>query len=209
MHLFEAFLAWEEVDPEGGWSKLADEIAELALSRFIDPVSGGLREFFSADWSPASGDLGRVVEPGHQFEWCWLLTRWGRMRGRHDAISSARRLFHIGASHGVDRRRKVAVNTLRDDFTVSNNSARLWPQTERMKAAAILLEQAQTDEDKAYLNAELEDAMQGLCAYLATPVIGLWWDKMNPDGSFIKEPAPASSLYHIALAIRDVAARRG
>ncbi|MEJ1177542.1 AGE family epimerase/isomerase, partial [Agrobacterium sp. CMT1] len=35
MHLFEAMLAWEEQDRDGPWSALADEIAGLALSRFI------------------------------------------------------------------------------------------------------------------------------------------------------------------------------
>ena len=45
MHLFESALAWEAV---GGprWARLADEIAQLAMSRFIDPESGAMREFF-------------------------------------------------------------------------------------------------------------------------------------------------------------------
>ncbi|MCP6390707.1 AGE family epimerase/isomerase, partial [Klebsiella pneumoniae] len=49
MHLFEAMLAWEEQDRDGPWSALADEIAGLALSRFIDGGNGGLREFFAYD----------------------------------------------------------------------------------------------------------------------------------------------------------------
>jgi mannose/cellobiose epimerase-like protein (N-acyl-D-glucosamine 2-epimerase family) len=37
--------------------------------------------------------------------------------------------------------------------------------------------------------------------YLETPIAGLWWDRMEPSGRFVDEPAPASSLYHIACAI--------
>ena len=52
----------------------------LALTRFIDPETGVLREFFDADWRAPGGEDG-LVEPGHQFEWAWLLQRWGRLRG--------------------------------------------------------------------------------------------------------------------------------
>ena len=59
MHLFEASLALEEVSTAPEWPALADEIAEMALTRFIDPVSGVLREFFTSDWRAAPGDAGR------------------------------------------------------------------------------------------------------------------------------------------------------
>ena len=85
MHLFEASLAWLEVSGEARWRSMADEIAELALSKFIDPVSGGLREYYDGDWNPAPGVTGRIIEPGHQFEWAWLLLRWGKLAGRDDA----------------------------------------------------------------------------------------------------------------------------
>jgi mannose-6-phosphate isomerase len=42
---------------------------------------------------------------------------------------------------------------------------------------------------------------EGLMAYLRTPVPGVWRDKMQPNGDFIDEPAPASSFYHIVCAI--------
>jgi mannose-6-phosphate isomerase len=82
MHMFEACLAWEEMGGVAAWTVLADSIAELALARFIDAKSGALREFFDGDWNPVAGTDGRIVEPGHQFEWGWLLLRWGRLRQR-------------------------------------------------------------------------------------------------------------------------------
>ena len=44
---------------------------------------------FDADWRPLAGLTGRLVEPGHQFEWAWLLERWSRLRGRADATTCA------------------------------------------------------------------------------------------------------------------------
>jgi len=90
MHLFEAALAWEAAGGDGGWTILADELAELAMGRFIDPATGALSEFFDADWRRLSGEAG-LIEPGHQFEWAWLLDGWGRARGRADAQAAARR----------------------------------------------------------------------------------------------------------------------
>lgn len=191
MHFLEATLAWDELTAGPAWTGLADELVGLALSRFVD-ADGFLREFFDADWQPAAGDDGRWVEPGHQFEWAWLLERWGRARGDATARVVARTLFQQGL-RGVDRARGVAVNILWDDLTVRDASARLWPQTEYLKAALILGEER-----------EALFAANGLARYLDVPTPGAWRDKMLPDGSFVEEPAPASSLYHIALAALEL-----
>jgi mannose-6-phosphate isomerase len=204
MHLFEASLAWSATDGDPVWPALADRLAELSLRRFIDAETGALREFFDADGRPAAGVDGRIVEPGHQFEWAWLLQRWGVLRDRPDACAAARRLFEIGSTHGVDRARGVAVNALLDDFTLHDASARLWPQTERIKAA-VLLAAHETDmvRREGYL-AEAAAGAQGLVKYFDTPVAGLWRDKMQGDGTFVQEPAPASSFYHIVCAIAEL-----
>lgn len=194
MHLLEAALAWEEVG-QARWASLADEIVELALARFIDPQGGFLREFFDADWRPAGGDEGRWVEPGHQFEWAWLLDRWGALRGDSRGPEAARRLFACGQS-GVDTVRKVAMNVLWDDMTVRDADARLWPQTEYLKAALRLGHDAD-----ALL------AAQGITTYLDEPIIGAWRDILRADGSLVDQPAPATSFYHLAGACFPLMAR--
>lgn len=189
MHLFEAALAWESADPS--WAPLADEIAELVLGRFISGRTGALREFFDAEWRALTGDAG-LIEPGHQFEWAWLLERWGRARGEMSARDAARRLFDAGR-RGFDPHRGVVINALDDGLDVRDAGARLWPQTEHLKAALILGETA----------AALE-AANGLAAYLDTPVRGVWRERMRADGSFIEEPSPATSLYHLFVAMREL-----
>jgi len=203
MHLFEACLAWEEVSDDPVWRDLADEIAELALTRFIDPVSGGLREFFGADWEPAAGDAGRTMEPGHQFEWAWLLCRWGRSRSDAGALIAARRLYDVGWTYGIDESRGVAFMALNDDFTVKDPVARLWAQTEWLKAAVALTEISSGPERDAY-TADIPEAVTALKVYLDAAPEGLWRDKLASDGTFADEPAPASSLYHIVCAISEL-----
>ena len=200
MHLFEAMLAWNDVDDDPAWRALADEIAQLALSKFIQAESGQLREFFDLDWNAAPGVEGRICEPGHQFEWGWLLLRWGKLAGRPDATAAALRMIDDAETKGVDLARGVAINALLDDFSIHDNGARLWPQTERIKAAVLA---AETTGDAKYWDMAAAGA-EGLLAYLRTPIPGLWRDKYQPDETFVEEPAPASSFYHIVLGILEM-----
>lgn len=202
MHLLEACMAWETLEPDGEWAGMADEIVGLAQRVFIDAEGGFLREFFDAEWRPATGDDGRLVEPGHQFEWAWLLTRWGRSRAEAWAIDAAARLYEIGAL-GVDNRRGVAIDAMNDDFSVRSDQARLWPQTERLKAALILAEESEGERRALLLN-DAGKALAGLQRYLEPS--GLWRDKMRADGTFVEEPAPASSFYHIMVAYEQLRA---
>ena len=193
MHLLQACLAWEIAGEDAGWAQLADRIVALALERFIDAEDGFLREYFDADWAPAVGEDGRLVEPGHQFEWAWLLARYGRGRGDATALAAARRLYAFGR-RGIASQRQVAVDALNADGSVRNPRARLWPQTEWMKAALILAEVSDDGERTGFLE-DAAAAQRALWLYL-TPD-GLWRDKLLEGGDFIDEPAPASSFYHI------------
>lgn len=200
MHLLEAALAWEALAPDGPWRAIGDEIVGLARTYFVDEKGGFLREFFDEDWRPAKGEAGRLVEPGHQFEWAWLLTRWGRLRGDPWAAQAARRLFACG-EQGLDAVRGVAIDELDDALAPRSPRARLWPQTEWLKAALILAETADGRERERVLRSAGQ-ALRGLNLYL-TPE-GLWRDKLGVEGCLVEEPAPASSLYHIMAAGRQI-----
>jgi mannose-6-phosphate isomerase len=194
MHLLEAHLAWAEIGRDPGWAERVRGLADVALSRFIRPDSGALGESYLATWRPAPGIAGRIVEPGHQFEWAWLLLRCERW---HDAPlrDAALRLISIGDQFGV--RNGVAVNALNDDFTVKDGNARCWPQTERLKAA--LLAATLTRQPRYWSMAEA--AAGAIFGYLNTPVPGLWRDTRLPSGKLIGSTAPASTFYHLVGAI--------
>ena len=200
MHLLEAALAWTEIGNDPEWESLARAIVSLCLERFVDQDSGMLREFFDDSGVPLMGFPGSIIEPGHQFEWAWLLSRWAELHGDSDAAHASLRLFEIGERYGIDTTRGVAIDVLLADMSPHSRQARLWPQTERLKAALALSRRAK-DEQKDSLERTALAAAEGLSHYLHTQVPGLWHDKMRPDGTFVAEPSPASSLYHIACAI--------
>jgi mannose-6-phosphate isomerase len=206
MHLLEASLAWAEMTGDTKWERLAAEIVGVCFEHFIDRESGVLREFFDDTGAPLEGFPGRIVEPGHQFEWSWLLSRWAARRNEAASASAGRKLFEAGERHGIDPLRGVAIDTLLDDLSSYSRQARLWPQTERLKASLILASKTNDGAERAKFESSALSATEGLSHYLHTEVHGLWHDKMRADGTFVIEPAPASSLYHIAgaiLALRD------
>lgn len=205
MHFLEAALAWaDQAGQPQIWADLADEIVSLALERFIDREIGALHEFFDPDWMIAKDSARDVVEPGHQFEWAWLLARWAGLRGRQDVQSIAEQLYHIGREHGVNAA-GLAFMSMRSDLTPKDASVRLWPQTEWIKAAALLARQSGGARQKAYLQ-DLTQAVAALQVFLQGAVAGAWKDRLSQSGEVLEARAPASSFYHIICALHEMEA---
>lgn len=199
MHLFEATLAGAEVCSECSlWNPLSAEIAEFALAHFFDG-NGLLHEFFDTDWKFAPGIPGRIVEPGHQFEWAWLLLRWAGDK-HPKARATALKMIDVTEAHCVSN--GLALQQVLDDFSPHDPSARLWPQTERLKAGALA---ARLTGDAKYF-AMAASAADSLQRYLATPIPGLWYDRVDPAGNIVDEPAPASTFYHLVVAVAEIGA---
>jgi mannose/cellobiose epimerase-like protein (N-acyl-D-glucosamine 2-epimerase family) len=199
MHLLEACLAWRELD--SGWDDIAASIVALVFDSLLNERLHAITEFFARDWTPLAGDHGRIVEPGHQFEWAWLLMRSGAVMQQPELTRRALQLVDTTELH-VHSRRQVAMNSLvihGDALIVRDANARLWPQTERIKANLLA---ARATGDTRYVIGAAR-ALASLRAYLEVPTPGLWRDTMTVDGTFAIEPAPASSFYHIVCAAQE------
>lgn len=198
MHLLEAALAWLDAGGGPSWRALADELGELALSQIINPASGMIHESFDQNWAPTRDAAGELIEPGHQFEWAYLLMRWGQQRA--DVRAAALRLLDVGERYGVHG--GVVINAMLNDGSPQDLSARAWPQTERLRSAALA---AQLTGESRYWDIAAA-ATAGLLKFLDTPLRGLWYDRLLPSGEFVHESVTAGNLYHIVGAITELAA---
>ena len=209
MHLLEAALEWVDAasaDARQPWIDLAADLVGLCLTHFRDPHTGAIREYFDYEWNPAPGDAGRIIEPGHQFEWAWLLLRWADLAAcpplvRQACTQAARRLVEIGENWGVDPVRGIALNEIWDDMSIKDAGAKLWPQTERLKAWCAMLDRADTDVDAERACHHIVIAARGMMKYLRAEAPGLWHEICSADGSFPPGPSKASSFYHVVCAI--------
>jgi mannose-6-phosphate isomerase len=198
MHVLEAASVLWDVSGSGAWRAVVQDILDLCRQRFIDPTSGGLTEHFGDDWTWRS-DLGaQVVEPGHCFEWAWLFEVLAS-RGLAGCELSDR-LVVFARRFGLDAERGVAVNAIGLTGEVVDPMARLWPQTERLKAALARWRRTRAPAELA----EAADAFDGLRLYWQTPAPGAWRDRLLADGGWVDEPSPASSFYHIVCGLSEL-----
>jgi mannose-6-phosphate isomerase len=198
MHLLEAMLEWTDATGEARFLQVAARMVALFKARFFDRDTGTLREFFAADLAPAEGAPGRAVYPGHHFEWTWLLA-WAKTLGAGDAKAEADILYDYAARHGLDDA-GLAIDECDRQGRQVRSSRRAWPQTELIKGHITKARECVP----GAADAAARVAMTFLDTYLATDVPGLWMDQFDAQGRGMTDAAPASSLYHIVVAFREM-----
>lgn len=200
MHLLEAYLALEQAAPGRGYLEHANALVTLFYDKMVDVQNGVLLEYFSSEWNTHSEPtMAAVFEPGHHYEWIWLLDRHEQAAGadhgawRETLYQAATRYGH--ASNGL------IVDEVHANGEITKPSHRLWPHTEAIKAAAV---RHRAGDPGAY---EFANRMASLVAdhFLDGPFVGGWTDQITQAGASKVEYVPASSLYHLFLAASEAA----
>ena len=131
MHLLEALLALHEAAPEGPYLERAQGVLRLFADRMFHEEAGALPEVFAADWSLDPTNAA-YFEPGHHFEWIWLLD-WSRRLGGGVDPRLEDRLWESAQVCGLDPR-GWCYDSIGLDRRPLSRSTRLWPHTEGVKA---------------------------------------------------------------------------
>lgn len=199
MHLLEASLAWVEATGDSRFKALADQIVDMHLELFQQGDDGMLAEAFDADWRPVEGPRGRIVEPGHQYEWTWLLGKAGVLLDR-DLEGPARRLHGFARRLGHNPATGLCWDAIDRDGTVRKPTSRSWAQTEWLKAELALGEHWGGFDPSRI--AEAVDLL--LDKHLAWSPAGTWMDCFDAEGRPLADHIPASILYHVFLAFAEL-----
>src|SRR6185503_10284145 len=137
----------------------AARIADLFRNKMFDACHTALPEYFNDDWSPLDGESGDICEPGHHFEWSWLLHRFHALGGG-DMRDIAERLRTQAETHGVDADSGAVYDALCLDGRPRVKTSRLWPHTERLKANLVRFEHS-GDPDAAQSAIRAFDVLMG------------------------------------------------
>ncbi|WP_306117387.1 MULTISPECIES: AGE family epimerase/isomerase [unclassified Roseitalea] len=200
MHVLEAMLAWYEATGETGFLDRADAVIDLFERHFFDPETGTLTEFFADDWTPVTdGSASTDVEPGHHYEWAWLLLRHLGHRTRPGLEAKARLLFSTARALGHHAETGAAADTMAPDGARQSERARCWPQTEALKAALAFERRGLVG--AAPLRAQMIDLLFG--RYLGQPAAGGWFDAIDARGRVAAPDMPSSTLYHVMAALAE------
>ena len=199
MHLLEAYLALDDVAPGCGYLERAKELVSVFKQRLFDEKAGVLLEHFAEDWSAHPEWSKRsLFEPGHHFEWVWLLSAYQQRTGE-DLGPWIGTLDDVGHRHGVSDRGLI-FDELDADRRVLKSSHRIWPHTEAMRAAAAR-------HSAGHPGAKALASTMGRVLrdnFLDRPVAGGWTDRISASGEALSDDMPASSLYHLFLAAAEV-----
>ncbi|MEM7442466.1 MAG: AGE family epimerase/isomerase [Pseudomonadota bacterium] len=201
MHLLEAFLAAHAATRDARWLAQAENMVGLLIDHFLDD-QGTLAEFFDDEWRLKQGHEGQIREPGHQFEWVWLLNRYRAQGGARDVDEIADRLMTFGVRHGIDTSEGqvlAAFNEIAPDGQIIDGSKRFWPQTEAIRAFAVMHEQAE-DEGAAEM---VRTLLAMLFQHYLSAEDGILRDGLSRDGTACDPFSPSSSLYHLWGAILE------
>lgn len=200
MHLLEAMMSWLAATGDSTFSAVGNDLVDLFESKFFDRDTSTLGEYFSEEWRPVSGEKGRIVEPGHQFEWAWILANYGPLV-ENNLTKSVSMLTNSGWAHGFNEQSSLTIDQVDRIGTPLAESIRLWPQTEALKALVAEFE---------YLGVRRGDRVDRIVEAIfshfidTAPLPGTWIDHFNADGSIKSTNIPATSLYHIYLAFSEI-----
>lgn len=199
MHLLEAALCNLQATGDAPFRRIADELVDLFATRLFDAKTGTLREYFDQDMRPLTGEQGLVTEPGHHFEWAWILAWYHRLTGR-DVTSFVSRLVDFAERHGVDAATGATFDQVRADGRVLDRGERLWPALERIQAACAMYELFGHDPTLVFA----QSAGRLFEKHLACEPEGAWLDHFDASGVLKTDKIPASSLYHVMISFTEL-----
>lgn len=206
MHLLEAEIAAFQATGDARHAAAAHELLGLFCNFFFDKETETLTEYFAEDLRPAPTEQGRVVEPGHHFEWAWILAAATALPGAtQDFAAFSERLAACAERLGVDRASGAVVNAVRNDGAPLDRGSRSWPNTERLKAAVALFEQRRVDPRPSITTTGrllLDRYLRPQPGFPIPP--GAWIDSFDEMGRPNAKAVPASIFYHFFLAIAEL-----
>jgi len=187
MHLAEAFLATLVVREDAPVKQALSELCTAMHKHFVDPQAGVLME-------KPLGAVDNWYEPGHQFEWYFLLESSPLLRGSklHAALDRA---FAFTEQYGVVRP-SGAVRAMLDlnlDGRPKDSTQRIWAQAEYLRALTL-----RPDSEVAVLR-QLQALQQRFLH------AGGWHECRDEQSEVSRKDMPSTTPYHLATCYRGLA----
>ncbi|MCD5991187.1 AGE family epimerase/isomerase [Pseudomonas sp. CDFA 553] len=178
MHLAEALLATVEVRADEATLATLNELAAAMQRRFVDSEHGVMLE------KPLAA-VDNWYEPGHQFEWYFLLESSPHLRGSalHQSLSTA---FIHAEAQGVDAKTGAVAAALTSDGHIQDGTQRIWAQAEYLRALTL------RPGSEAALGKQLL-ALQKRFLHASG-----WNECLDANGQVSRSDMPSTTPYHLA-----------
>jgi mannose-6-phosphate isomerase len=184
MHLAEAFLATLAVRDDADVQTALGTLCNALQRRFIDHQHGVMME-------KPLGAVDNWFEPGHQFEWFFLLESSPQLKGTllHSALERA---FVYAEQAGVDPQTGTVSGMLDINGTVRDGTQRIWAQAEYLRALTL------RPGSQELLGRQLNALQQRFLH------AGGWYECLDAAGTVSRRDMPSTTPYHLATCYRGL-----
>ncbi|MGF6773916.1 mannose/cellobiose epimerase-like protein (N-acyl-D-glucosamine 2-epimerase family) [Paraburkholderia sp. GAS199] len=183
MHLTEAWLAAREATRDNAFDAALSRLANAIARNFVHTPTGCIAEL------PIGADDNRL-EPGHQFEWFWLVRQGGALFDSSGLAEALDRAFRFAQQHGVDAVTGGVCASLDENGATKDATQRIWAQTEYLRALA--------SHDDAATLARLPDQIALFEQRFLRPQG--WFECKTPSGEVARGEMPSTTPYHLLTA---------
>jgi mannose-6-phosphate isomerase len=183
MHLAEAYLAAREATADAAFDTALARLGDAVARTFVHMPTGAIAEL-------PIGTAGNRLEPGHQFEWFYLVARAGRSIAGSGLAASLERAFEFAQQHGVDALTGGVCAALNEDGSILDATQRIWAQTEYLRALAT----RGTSSDRDRLAVQIAHFQSRFLHRLG------WYECKTASDDIARADMPSTTPYHLATA---------
>ncbi|MGK8209433.1 AGE family epimerase/isomerase [Burkholderia cenocepacia] len=183
MHLTEAWLAAADAFGDPAFDDALLRTAQAVERSFVDPATGCVAEL-------PLGTAGNRFEPGHQFEWFYLVDAAGARLAQTTLADALARAFEFAERHGVDAQTGGVCAALDAQGACIDGTQRIWAQTEYLRALAT--------HGGTPASAPLATQIGRFASRFLHP--RGWFECKAADGQVSRADMPSTTPYHLATA---------
>ncbi|WP_144150830.1 AGE family epimerase/isomerase [Paraburkholderia sp. BCC1885] len=183
MHLTEAWLAARAATQDSAFDNALRQLAEAIERTFVHAPTGCVAEL------PLGAHDNRL-EPGHQFEWFWLVRQAGALLDGTGLDEALTRAFDFAQQFGVDGVTGGVCASLDEAGRVKDATQRIWAQSEYLRALATRDDAAA----RAVLPQQIERFRRRFLHAQG------WYECKTAAGEVSRADMPSTTPYHLATA---------
>ena len=183
MHLTEAWLAARAASQDAAYDTALAQLGGAIARNFVHRQTGSIAEL-------PIGSADNRLEPGHQFEWFWLVQQAGEVLAGSGLRDELARAFMFAHERGIDSATGGVHAALDEAGDIKDSTQRIWAQTEYLRALAV--------HDDAAIRALLPQQIERFRPRFLHA--HGWVECKTLAGEVSREDMPSTTPYHLATA---------
>jgi len=198
MHLLEAYLSAYDATQDEAFLKCATEMMSIYTELLRTRDGSKVLEHLDENGRP-SGERGNLIEPGHLYEWYWLVNEYADIAGLPAYRATCSQIVDWADRWGCDSGAGGIYDQVDSDGNIVSHRKRIWPVTECIKAFSTSVRTSGSEEARKSLISWIIFIREKYCTK-----DGAWHEYLNrelrPDCDYL----PLSTPYHVAMAALEV-----